>query len=61
MITHDECKAKAEKYVRRNLSVNERDSVLAIVNRSYIEGFLQGYSCAGGIMDAAEIAERDSK
>jgi len=57
MITYDELQAKAKLYSEtRTLSVGERDSLAAILRQWYEDGFMQGYSCAGGIINAKERA-----
>ena len=46
--------AKARKYASQSLTVGERDDVSALLVKRYIQGFMQGYSVAGGIISAAE-------
>jgi len=58
MITHEELQAKAQKYARcRGLSADERSCLLELLRDSYAEGFMQGYTCAGGVVSASEAAE----
>ncbi len=57
MLTHEQVERKARKYAGQSLTVGERDDVSALLAERYIRGFMQGYSCAGGILSAAEAED----
>ncbi len=57
MQTYEQVKREARKYAAQTLTV--RDDVLALLVERYVSGFLQGYTCAGGILSAAEAESLD--
>ena len=62
MITYNELEAKARKYAAaRTLTTGQRDDLLfslpRILRDEYTKGFMQGYTCAGGVLSAAEAAD----
>jgi len=48
---------KAELYAeKRRVSVNERSGIAALLRRWYMDGFMQGFTCAGGVVTYPELA-----
>ncbi len=55
-ITYEALKAKAEGYAApRPITMDEEAAIRVLLNGRYVEGFLQGYTCAGGIVRHPEL------
>lgn len=58
MITYNELHKKAERYAnKREPSTVERDAIAALLRRWYVDGYMQGFTCAGGIVTHPETEE----